>query len=46
MIYQANRGVCWAASSVALVPITAGIIWAGVLMLASWAAFMLKARSR
>lgn len=44
MIYQANRGVCWAASTIALIPITAGLVWVGLLVLAAWASFMLKAR--
>jgi hypothetical protein len=43
-IYEHNKGVCWASAAVAVVPLAAGIVWLGLILLACWACFMLRAR--
>lgn len=44
MIYANHKGMCWASSSVALLPIGAGQALFGIAWLACWSLFMWTAR--
>lgn len=44
MIYTKHKGLCWASSSVAMVPLGAGQILLGFVWLAIWSLFIWRAR--
>lgn len=44
MIYEHNKGLCWASSTIAFIPFAAGMVLVGFMTILAWAWFMWWAR--